>query len=217
MVVGTGFFTGRISTTGSVKFSGRMHDGTPFTVGSRLFWSKSGGNTIPLFVSLHRGKGVLAVTADVGSSVPNSLVPLGGFYIRPPAPGAVFLPDGVTLSITNFYGGRYSPPQAGQRAMNFRQSSNGAGILYVNPWGMELANQIVEGFNFGTNNKFAFTSQARKPALVLNSKTGLVTGSINTPDNVKRRISAVLTGGLLPIVFGYASGSTTTLQILGYQ
>lgn len=217
MLVGAGFFTGRISTTGSVKWAGRTIDGTPFTVGSRVASSMAGSNIVPLFAALHRGKGALAMIVQVENNAPNHLGNLEGIYNRPPAPGAVFLPAGLSLSIVNLYGGRYTPPQPGQRAMNFRQSSNGAGVFYVNSWGMELANTIQENFNFGTNNKFTFSNQTLRPALVLNTRSGLITGSIDNTSTTKRRISAVLTGGMMPFVLGYATGTTTTLRVLGHQ
>lgn len=106
---------------------------------------------------------------------------------------------------------RFSPP------IGWPQGSNGAGKLSIAPWGAELPNMIDEAFNFGTNNKFTFTNPARNPVLVLNSRTGLVTGIINAPATTKRRISAVLTGGLAPCVLGYATGATTTLRMLGNQ
>ncbi|HAL71594.1 MAG TPA: hypothetical protein DCP71_07460 [Verrucomicrobiales bacterium] len=110
-------------------------------------------------------------------------------------------------------GSTYTKPAAGTRALGFL-NPNGTGTLTVTNSGGELAGNVMEGLTLSTANKFTFNSLVRKPSLVLNITTGVVTGSITEPAGKKRTIKGVLTRDAgVPVLRGYVSGFTRNIAM----
>ncbi len=205
-----GFYTARVSPTGSVKIVGKTGDGAPFTAGGSLTATQNPVQfNIPFQSMMFAGKGFLigglrftdAAVNGIDSSV------FTNRYFRPASTG-VFLPAGVK-AVVSMPGAQYTPPVAGQRAAGFLNGTNGAGVFAVTAAGAEIG-AFAESITFTPSNAFVFTSLTRKPALKLNPKTGLVTGSIREPAGVPRKLTGVLMSNGPLSLRGFVSGATTT-------
>ncbi len=107
----------------------------------------------------------------------------------------------------------YKKPATGERALDFLDATSGVGKLRVSGAVAELGvASFEEPLNFGTNNKFIFTSAVRKPALTLNSATGIITGAITAPAGppaIKRAFKGILVrNGASAYGYGHFTGKT---------
>jgi hypothetical protein len=160
------------------------------------------------------GKGLVNFDLTVYETGAIDEVAGGGLFIRPEAPSGVFFPGGYTSQFS-FQGGTWIKPAIESRALNFLNDVGGLGKLSVEAIGGEIASDFDENLSFGTDNKFVFVSDDRRPSLVLNQTTGVLTGSINEPSSPSRKRS--LRGVLYRSIWfaqtrgvGQVSGTTRT-------
>lgn len=208
-----GFVSATVSPLGVIKGTGSAPDGTSFTFSSALHKSTDPTYfSAPIYVPMHSKKGGLVIEGYFHEEGVSDFIGGAVTYQRPPAPGATFYPQGL-ISTLSLAGHTYTPPASGSRAMNFLNANDGLGsISFYNENG-ELPNgSFSELLTLTPANKFIFATAARKSALKLNVKTGVVTGSINEPAAKKRVIKGALVdgaGGLL--IEGNVSGSKNTI------
>lgn len=212
VVGGEGILTVKISPTGTVTATGFAADGVPVTFSSALY-KKSTGNAAEIIAyrSLLAGRAAFLLDAQVHLNGNVGEIHSGfGAYLRsvPVSPADLFYPQGITTAF-ELVGSTFKKPAAGQRALTFLNGSLGDGFLKVVNSGGELKNgDLIEGLNLTTANKFIFVSAMRKPALALNTTTGVITGSITEPGEKKRTIRAVLTlDAGVPVLRGHATGA----------
>jgi hypothetical protein len=206
-----------VSSKGLVTGAGRAHDGLPITfsgpLAGRLHEMTTEDGRLPFTISLHGGKGFYHQTLlfeEQGSS--DILDSMGGVYVRPANPGSAFYPLGINDGFSLAFSGvrNYVPPVSGERAMGFLNATSGAGKLDLLMSAGEIPTPISVNLNFGTNNRFTFASVVRKPALKINVRTGLVSGSVLDDNGVKRTLIGAVyrTGGASLLMSGIVSGAT---------
>ena len=210
-----------ISSKGAVTAAGRAIDGTAYTYAGPLCSTTTNlpGNDseLPVMVSLHRGKGYLyhwlrfqefGISDRMGSS---------SHYSRPANPTSLFYPGGFNQSASiNFYMMSYSRPLPGTRALGFLNMTSGAGKLTINAVMGELATKVEELLTFSTANQFTFVSNVNKPTLKIDTRTGLVSGSVIDGVGKKRTLFGALSldHNAVPRLRGWASGTTQNIRFL---
>jgi hypothetical protein len=214
MVGGDGSLAFTIKTTGAITGTVTAPDGisTPFSA-ALLKNPASGKYTFLAYKSLAAGKSAFAFVGEVEEDGSTDLIAGNVLYVRTaPTNGAIFYPQGLAATLS-MKGSTYTKPAAGTRALGFL-NPNGTGTLTVTNSGGELAGNVMEGLTLSTANKFTFNSLVRKPSLVLNITTGVVTGSITEPAGKKRTIKGVLTRDAgVPVLRGYVSGFTRNIAM----
>ncbi len=137
---------------GSVRVTGKLADGTPFS--QSTFLSKH--ETWPLYISLYRGKGaalgLVRHDANPASDLSASL-----FWTRPSLPksprfGAGF---GTTLQLI---GAHYTPPARGVRALSFPPTSND-GMISLEDGGLTEIDTAL--FTLSAKNAIVFSPRTR--------------------------------------------------------
>lgn len=201
------------SGSGAVKGAGVLTDGTKVTLSSYLCVKDGTSSYVPFYNGLYKNKGYLTVTMILteGGAIDHvTSVDLSSEFHRPAAPGATFLPDGLTYVFgVDVIGATYTPPAANARALGFLDGTSGAGTLNLTMVSGEIDPAIMEAVTFTTKNTFTFASLTRKPTLKLNKATGMVTGSIQDDDGKKRNLTGVLyLDGMTPKLQGHVSGVT---------
>lgn len=208
-----------ISSKGLVTGAGRAFDGTAYTYSGPLctsFVNLAGNNsTLPVMVPLHRGKGYLVHQLRFKEAGASDEVSSFSDYVRPANPSSSFYPGGIDTSVSIiFHNKTYSRPLTGNRALGFLNMTNGAGKLTINAVMGELAAKVEESLTFGTNNLFSFASSANKPVLKIDTRTGLVSGSVLDGTGKKRTLFGALSldDDSKPVLQGWASGTTQNIR-----
>lgn len=213
---GIGVISLKVAANGTYKGVGNAPDGTPITFSGALCEHPDPNTYYVIgYRALNGGKAgfvLAALLKETGGD--DRLNDGGGIYLRAPnpAPGAAFYPAGF---IQNFSleGGTYRKPAVNAFALGFLDPT-GLGQMTLTNSGGELPGNVVESLTLDTKGKFIFTSAANKPALKLNTATGLVTGSITVPSGKKRVIKGVLTNdNFVPVLRGYATGTTRNVAM----
>ncbi|MDB6027335.1 MAG: hypothetical protein JWM68_3558 [Verrucomicrobiales bacterium] len=163
--LGDGFAVATIDSSGNVRVSGALSDGTVLTQGTTV--SKNGD--WPFYAPLYTGKGfilswvTLANTNDLG----------GDFsWFRPTMTTSKLFPSGFT-NLTSVDGGVFIKPAKGTRVLNFTN-----GLLSLN--GGNLPTGLTNSVVLTTNNTLVISS-TNHLALKLNTTNGLITGSFTHP------------------------------------
>lgn len=204
---GLGFARILIKPSGSATLVGVAGDGRKLSLGTR----QANTNLLPVHQGFSGGKGFFHGEILTFSAAPIHLqAASSNLSYRRPAGSGAFYPTGL-LSALSLYARPYTAPAAGQRAMDFLKASSGAGKLTTTDAPGELS-ALTEALTFTKANKFIFSSAARKPALSLDTATGLVSGSIESPAGTTRKIRGIVcdVGGGAIRVRGMVSGGTRT-------
>lgn len=208
-----------ISPKGSVTAAGRAFDGTPYTYAGPLcaFYNELAGHdsALPVMVSLHRGKGYLYHRLSFDEFGDSDRMEALSHYQRPANPTGTFYPGGINTGVSiGFHNKAYTRPAAGARALGFLNMTNGSGKLTMMAVMGELAANMEENLTFSTANLFSFTSNANKPVLKLNTRTGLVSGSVIDGAGKKRTLFGALSldHSFTPRLSGWASGTTQNVR-----
>ncbi len=212
---GVGGIAATIKSTGAVTGAGFMPDGTAVTFSSALCPLPEGGFAIPFYQSLAASKGfVMDIWKLAEGGALDTLTSLkGGTYYRAPNAKSAFYPDGIYTSF-DVEGQTYVKPAAGHRALDFLDASMGMG-KFVMPASMgETAVNVMLPLTLTAANKFTFTpAPANKPALTLNTATGLLTGSVTVPPGKPRALRGVLFSAMgMTYLQGTAAGTTKNIR-----
>jgi len=154
---GDGFATATVDANGKVKLAGKLADGTPFTSGTAL--SRSGG--WPLFVSTHRGKGVMMGWMRCAS--PPDIADASVTWLRSAVSNAQYYPTGF----------RVSAPASGSAYTNGAVSP---GSMLVIASGGGLTAPLTNHVSLSTDGRYV----AADPALALlklNLNSGVFSGA----------------------------------------
>jgi hypothetical protein len=165
---GDSFGTVTVDAGGSVKFSGTLADGTPFSQKAPL--SKDGW--CPLYVSLYGGEGaILCWIIFVESSEADFTGNLN--WIKPVIASAKYYPNGFALQ-RDISGCRYRPPT----------NSADRVLMFTDGRVRFSAGNLAEGFeelvSLGDNNKVT-DGGTNKLTLSIVSSSGLITGRVTPP------------------------------------
>lgn len=212
---GAGYANVTVKKTGAVTVAGVAVDGSAFTFASHLHPLQHSTDlwivgTVPMFG--RKGGVVCLASLTPGASA----VLLGSVvHIRPTGPVGSFYQAGVE-ELFSWQGGSYTPPAAGQVPFDFLGVGGGPGELTLMDGGAEMpGGDFVRALTLSAPGKFTFGPAVPlpKPALALNAKTGLVTGSVTDANGVKRKLrgSLVRLGANPPTMVGQATGKTRTL------
>ena len=80
--------------------------------------------------------------------------------------------------------------------------------------GVKLPGTVAQLLAFSPENRFGFLSTSLRPSLVLNTRTGLATGSITLPGESRRTLRGVLRRHQSLTAFaGHATGRTQTVPM----
>lgn len=124
---GTGFLTFTVPTSGSVRMSGNLPDGTALTLSSRI---SSTGN-LPIYLPLYRSTGSLlaeiSVTNDVNRTVSGSLT----WSRNPQAPSQRSYQPGFIPIFYTVTGGAYLAPASGVPVMGLPTIANNARLTFL--------------------------------------------------------------------------------------
>lgn len=209
-----------ISSKGSVTAAGRAPDGTSYTYARPLcanFRELAGDNSIlPVAVNLHGGKGFLShrlIFEEKGAIDEMKSI---SYYRRPANAASAFYPSGLGMSVSIGFGVKtYTRPVPGSRALGLLDMTNGNGKLTINAVMGELATKVEELLNLSTANRFSFVSVLKKPVLSLDTRTGMVSGSVIDGAGKKRTLFGALTldsTSSIPRLSGWASGTTQNIR-----
>ena len=186
---GIGFGRVNIGKLGSVKFVGKLGDGTPATAGSKLVKRNSGAVVFPLFLALNKSQGNVSGFVTYDNMQPSSDMTATLDWAEPLTSGTD--PESFAGKVA-FHGSLYVKPAAGERII--LHAAGGIGKLTLNapaytkpttPPPTDLA------LNFPTATLDA-TNQSVGPlgaelvSLKFNTKTGLFTGNYKDPLFKKR-------------------------------
>lgn len=186
---GIGFGRVNIGKLGSVKFVGKLGDGTPATAGSKLVKRNSGAVVFPLFLALNKSQGNVSGFVTYDNMQPSSDMTATLDWAEPLTSGTD--PESFAGKVA-FHGSLYVKPAADERII--LHAAGGIGKLTLNapaytkpttPPPTDLA------LNFPTATLDA-TNQSVGPlgaelvSLKFNTKTGLFTGSYKDPLFKKR-------------------------------
>lgn len=229
-----GYYTGSVKLSndlhsfGTVRIAGngrgtavwRTPDNVVVTMSSQL--TQGVPQRLEFYKSILRGRAalVLGMTQTVLNGVNSGGI--YGAYFRSPGISGAFLPNGMQDSLSGGHFATYQGPASGNRALGFLDGSGGNGNLVLVNKNGELGMGdflVAPGLNLGTNNRFTFPVSANRPKLVLNPRTGGVSGEITDDLGKKRRITGVLffdrvINDLVPRIQGLATGATTTLPFV---
>lgn len=206
-----------VSRKGSVKGAGRALDGTTFTYATPLcaewFEMATDDAQVRIVANLHRGKGFLYHWLMFKEHGTNDRMESSSRYVRPANPSSSFYPAGINQAVSiDFHVRSYTRPAPGTRALGFLNTTNGSGKLIINPVMGELATKVEETLNFGANNVFRFDSNANRPVLKFNPRTGMAHGSVIDSVGKKRTLFGALVEGHSSSYFsGWASGTTENI------
>jgi hypothetical protein len=166
---GDGFGALRVSTGGSVQFSGTLADGTKINEAAPV--SRMG--VWPFYVSLYGGKGCILGRLTFGNEVADDL---GGLvhWIRPALAGTGIYLAGFT-NASFAIGSKYGPPVPMTRLMNI---TNGVVEFSVEDADPAFTNAVV----LGQDNKLANLSSNRM-ALTISVPTGIWRGTATEPSS----------------------------------
>ena len=209
--VGHGFMTARVAASGRVTLAGRLGDGSALLSSSMLCRYNPGAYLVPFGPGSPRVTGTMLCTEVAGDS--DTLGDYStGSYVRPASAKSPLYAGGLQMAF-NVKGGAYTPPPAGQRALGFLNATAGAGKLGLTTVPGEYTG-FVESLQFSTANAFTFLSPTRRPALKLQPKTGLVSGSIEIEPGKPRKILAILANdGGTPRIHGWVMGVARTGKV----
>lgn len=212
-----GSVTATVAASGSVRGSVRAPDGSSFTYSSRLTnFIAPTQFLLPIFRVLRGGTGFWSChtrIVDVGMN--DDWYHYGSYnrFVRAPSPGSTYYPNGLSQTI-NLAGGTYFRPAPNNRALGFLDGSNGAGILTLNATAGELAANVTQDLTWSVANRISFADAALRPALTLNTRTGLATGGITLSGESRRTLRAILYRQQNFVFFsGAATGRTQTVRI----
>lgn len=208
-----------VSTKGLVTAAGRAFDGTAYTFSGPLctFTENLAGqnSTLPVMIPLHRGKGYIYHSLRFEEAGALDRLESFSHYRRPANPTSNFYPVGINASVTiSSHFKTYTRPQAGNRALGFLNMTNGVGTLTINAVMGELATMIQEPLTLSTTNVFSFASNTNKPVLKIDTRTGLVSGSVVDATGKKRTLFGALSldHNAVPRLSGWASGTTQNIR-----
>jgi hypothetical protein len=214
---GTGFVTATIAPSGLTRGNVRTPDGATFTFSSRLTRAIVPGQFyLPILRILRNGTGFWSVrTRIIDAGVNDDWLHDGTYnrFVRAPAPGATYYPNGVD-QILGLSGGTYNRPSAGQRALGFLNGSNGAAVFRLIATLGELSGDVAQLLTFSTDNRFTFLNTPLRPTLSFNPRTGLATGGITLAGERRRTLRGILSRSQNIISFsGYATGQSRTVRM----
>ncbi len=220
MATGYGTTSMSVAAKGQVRCMGTLPDGTAYACSGALMKTTTPGvDGISLFLPLYAKKGFFLMQGSLTDNGEADRMALFGVMSRPLPRSATdpYYPAGLVIGL-QISGTKWTVPPAGSRALGYLNPT-GAGRLRITNVLGELGGggDWLENLTLSTANKFTFASSARKPSLVLNVKTGLVTGSITQVPLVARSIRAVLaklTPLSEPYLAGHVRARTITLPLL---
>jgi hypothetical protein len=167
---GAGFGTVKVSTGGTLIWSGSLADGTKVTQSSAI--SKQG--YWPLYLSLYGGTGTLVSWVQFVTQTNSDL---GGYLIWiKPAGAHRYYPQGFTNEVT-VTGSSYRAPSSGARALNLTE-----GNLVLRGGGLEQP--LYHSLTLGLNNRVT-PATGVKLTLSLTPTTGLFKGTAAHPSTGK--------------------------------
>lgn len=222
-----GWVQATASASGTVTFAGRAPDGTRFTASTAMceVAGSSDDFKLPAFTVLNSNKGYFYFSGNatlLTSPSNDPEISADCSYLRPQSSTAVFYDSGMQESFT-LKGRRYVKPALNNRVMNFLLGTNpGSGELRIRESFGEMAGSISELVNFNTANRFVFaTPLPRKVSMSVNTRNGLVTGSITTTDTILG-VTKARARSIQGLIFregpntwlrGYATGTTKNLYM----
>lgn len=216
---GNGTLAFTIKGNGSIRGTGCAPDGTAFSFANALHLQDDDeSKCIPFYVPLYGKKGgisgLLFHHPSGFGTLPGEkvkhIIQGDSHFLRPVSKGK-FHPAGLTESLS-FKGGTYFPPTAEEvRPFGFL-NPDGVGLLQVFAETGELETTLEENVTLEANGKLVFASRTLKPAVKLNVKNGLVTGSITEPGKKKRTLKGVIVETDEDLfISGMATGATRAL------
>ena len=187
---GDGYGTVSVSTSGQVKLSGVMADGTKVTQSANLV----GQGRWPLYISLYNGAGQILGWLNFSNSTVENL---DGWvsWIKPPLAAAKFYPGGFDLE-TNAIGSAYQAPAS--VTVPVLQTTNDVVLLSDGNLSVPLTNSVV----IGAKNKVIDQSLTNKLVLSVTTSTGAFKGAFLDPASKKN----IPFNGVLLQSFNYGAG-----------
>lgn len=186
---GTGFGRVNIGKLGSVKFVGKLGDGSPVAAGTKLAKRNSGAVVFPLFFALDKSRGNVSGLVAYDNTQPSSDMTATLDWAEPLTTGTD--PEAFTGKIA-LHGSHYVKPAVGERII--LQASGGIGKLTLNA--PAYTRPTTPPPTDLTLNFPAATLDATKQSvgplgaelvsLKFNTSTGLFTGSYKDPLFKKR-------------------------------
>jgi hypothetical protein len=171
---GDGFGSAIVNSSGAIRFSGVLADGTKISQSVNL----SSDSTWPLYVSIYRGQGSLLGWVNLGSDVNGAVN-----WSCPSIPKRKFYPVGFS-NVINVAGSPYNP--AANPIVNFQNGilSFGGGNLES----FEQAVQLESGIHI-----IAANDESGRVSVKLKNSTGILNGRFTNPSNGKTtKFSGVL-------------------------
>jgi uncharacterized repeat protein (TIGR02543 family) len=177
---GNGFGTVTVDTSGNIKFSGTLGDGTAVTESA----IESAQGQWPLYISLDSGNGMLfgwlAFTNEPDRDIDGMLS-----WFRPAQPTAKLYNAGFT-NVTEVAGSVYALAK-GARVLDL---TNGYVVLEDGGLAQSISNQ----FTLGANN---IVTGSNKLSLTITTTTGLFKGTVPTTNTLGKAVSITITGAVL--------------------
>jgi len=187
-----------VGVTGTATVTGRMFDGTPFTCAGYV----DGDGQMSAMAGLYGNKGHVGLLAKL-PLVAGSTAAISTRITRPARYGVANQMNARCYDASGFTGVvcRYSPPAAGQRALDCW--SNGTGSAKLD--GALLASMITKSITVSSTNVVTVLANTEKLKITLIPSMGLFTGSFLPPGTTK---VMPIYGALidLPGVNGYGRG-----------
>jgi len=197
---GDGVGTLKVDGSGIATFAGALADGTKLT--QRVPLSRRG--EWPLYLSLYTGKGSLLSWLTITNRPSDDITGLMS-WIKTSQSTSKFYPGGFTNE-TVALGSRYTPPGAGQRALNLTEGN----LLFSKG---NLDPDFVNRVALSENNRFSNLSQ-NKLTLTLTASSGLLKGTATDPATGK---SYSLTSVVLQkqnTALGFLLGTNRSSQVV---
>ena len=167
-----------VGVTGIATVTGRMFDGTPFTCAGYV----DGDGQMSAMAGLYGNKGHVGMIAKL-PLVANSTAQIFTRITRPARYGVANQMTAKRYDADGFSGVvcRYSPPAAGQRALE--SWSTGTGTARLD--GALLASMITKSITVSASNVVTAPADAEKLKIKLIPRSGLFTGSFLPPGTSK--------------------------------
>jgi len=186
-----------VNTLGVVTTTGKVFDGTPFTISSTLTENFNGLPLIRAGASLYSGKGRAALSTSLPTAI-NTATSGVAYLVRPGRANQTveLAPIDTQSSLTT---ARYTPPTPGQRALNVWSTGAGQCFLSNGGFGMAPAKTIA----ISPANIVSVTStNSEMLKITLTTATGFFTGSVIPPGGTAKTINGILLQGPIMSVYG---------------
>jgi len=204
---GYGTGTLSVSTSGVVKWTGTLGDGSPCAQSTLLDAHKHW----PLFALLYKTRGYIAGTVIHDPAAAESDLTGEINWVKPPNPVEKYFAGGFKNEAHSLIGVNFTPPGRGQRVLSgYDVAPQNAGPLTLTEGNLDPGG-ILGTLTVQSNNTTIASSAAEKLKVTLNAKTGAVGGSFVFPLTRKvTPIKGVILQGKIGRGVGFFSGSTVT-------